>query len=120
MRRPGFLAGMDYWFGSLSDLPTPKRWRAGGTMRKAKGADHARFRMIAEEGKRDRLRRLQMEGLYTPGQGMDIDYSNLVHYGTIDRSKIAGVRRAQQEWQRQENIKRYGTTDIKQIMKMAR
>lgn len=119
MRRPGFLAGMNYWFGDLSEMPA-QRWRAGGAMRSSRGVDQARFQMISGEGKRDRLRRLQAEGLYTQGQAMDIDYSNLVHYGTIDRGKIAGIRRAQQEWQRQENMKRYGTTDIKQIMKMAR
>lgn len=119
MRRPGFLAGMDYWFGGLSEVAAPK-WRAGGAVRSSKGVDHARFALITGEGKRDRLRRLQGEGLYTPGQAMDIDYSNLVHYGTTDRGKIAGIRRGQQEWQRQENLKRYGTADIKQIMKIAR
>lgn len=119
MRRPGFLAGMNYWFGDLAEVST-KRWKAGSAVRSSKGADHARFQLITGEGKRDRIRRLQAEGLYTPGQAMDIDYSNLVHYGTTDRGKIAGIRRAQQDWQRQENMKRYGTTDIKQITKMAR
>lgn len=115
MRRPGFLAGTDYWFG---DVPAKRRWKKGDAVRSSKGVDHSQFQMIPGEGKRDRLRRLQAAGLYTSGQAMDIDYSNLVHYGTTDKGKIAAVKRAQAEWQRQENLKRYGTTDMKKIMKM--
>ena len=119
MRRPGFLAGMNYWFGNVGDLPA-RQWKAGGAMRRSAGIDQSKFALVQGEGKRDRLRRLESQELYTRGQGMDIDYSNLVHYGTTDRSKIAAIRRSQEEWQRQENMKRYGTTDIKKIMKMAR
>ena len=89
-------------------------------MRRATGVDHAAFAMISGESKRDRLQRLEKQGLYTRGQAMDRDYSNLVHYGTTDRGKIAAIRRAQEEWQRQENLKRYGTTDMRKILQMTR
>lgn len=85
-------------------------------MRSAKGVDHSQFLMVPGESKRDRLNRLRSLNLYSPGQAMDIDYSNLVHYGTTDRAKIAEIRRSQEAWQRQENLKRYGTTDIRQII----
>lgn len=89
-------------------------------MRSSKGVDHSLFAMVQGEGKQDRLRRLEGQGLYTRGQAMDRDYSNLVHYGTTDRGKIAAIRRSKEEWQRQENMKRYGTTDMKQILKLTR
>ena len=109
MRRPGFLAGTDYWFN---------KWKKGDSVRKAAGVDQSLFQIVEGESKQARLHRLREKGLYTSGQAMDIDYSNLVHYGTTDRNKIAAIRQAQVEWQRQENLKRYGTSDIKQIMKI--
>ena len=85
----------------------------------AKGAAISpEFAMRPGESRNQRLARLQRAKLYTPGAKMTHDYSNLVNWGTTDRSKIAQMKRSRKQRVEKQNIKRYKTTDIKQIVEI--
>lgn len=145
MRRPGFLGGASYWFGSLGDncmvcngnvcknvcstakqkaiiKKRNKKIRSVASKTKMRqvtpSTNKAAFAMRKGEGQQARLRRLSAAGLYTSGGKMSIDYGNLVHFGTTDRLRIKKIKQERAAWQRKENLKRYGTTNIHAITGM--
>jgi hypothetical protein len=80
--------------------------------------DVEKFAMKPGESRNARLARLEKEGIYVSGAVMSIDYGNLVNFGTMDRMKVAEIKRARRAKQSQINVQRYGTRDIKKIVEI--
>jgi len=146
MRRPGFLGETTYWFGTTSRFGNDcwvcegkkcknvcstamqkkklkerfakesKVAAKSGIRKITSNTQITKFALKAGESQKARFKRLQAIGLYIPGGKMTINYGNLVNFGTTNKAIIAKIKRQKAEWQRQQNIKRYGTTDMKKIL----
>lgn len=121
MRRPGYLGNVGYWFGddcwvcaggkcknTCSTATQKKKLRkrfkaqrkvaeATAVKRAHKKLDHKLFALRKGESNYDRLKRLKAARLYVPGARMSLNYSNLVHYGTVDKLKVRDIKRLREE-----------------------
>lgn len=80
--------------------------------------DESKFTLIPNEPHNARLRRLAKLGLYTPGGFMSPGYSNLVNFGTRDAAKIRQIKSVRFRKTAAANLRRYGTTNIREIAKI--